>query len=265
MTDIDRSRWELEFEDDFDGNDIDPSRWIPAYLPQWSSRAATRPRYSLRNSVLTLRIDEDQAPWSPEFDGTTYVSNLQTAVRSGPLGSRDGQHRFADALVVREEQQREVLYAPSEGLVEVRMRATPDPDAMAALWLIGIEDSPEQSGELCVAEIFGRDIRGQTMKVGVGVHPHHDPDLPDDFTTVDVPGADEFHEYAAAWSADGARFYVDGRLVRSVARAPAYPLMLMLDLYAFARPDGGRGALPKSCEVDWVRGWRPAAPEPSPT
>ena len=48
--------------------------------------------------------------------------------------------------------------------------------------------------------------------------------------------------------------------MRTVARAPAYPLMLMLDLYAFGRPDGGRGALPKSCEVDWVRGWRARRP-----
>jgi len=259
MTGIDRSRFELEFEDDFDGDDIDTSKWIPAYLPQWSSRAATRPRYTVGDSVLTLRIDDDQAPWSPEFDGSTYVSNLQTAVRSGRLGSRDGQHRFADTLLVREEQPREILYAPSAGLVEVRMRATRDPDAMAALWLIGIEDRPEESGELCVAEIFGRDIHANTMRVGLGVHPHHDPRLPDDFATVEVTGPDEFHEYAAEWSATGARFYVDGHLVRTVGRAPAYRLMLMLDLYAFERPGGGRGVLPKSCAVDWVRGWRPAA------
>jgi hypothetical protein len=258
MTCLDRSRFELEFEDDFDSHDIDASKWIPAYLPQWSSRAATRPRYHLADSVLTLRIDEDQPPWSPEFDGTTYVSNLQTAVRSGPVGSRDGQHRFADTLVVREYQPREVLYAPAGGLIEVRMRATRDPDAMAALWLIGIEDQPEQSGELCVAEILGRDIRGDTMQVGMGVHPHHDPALPDDFATVGVTDPDGFHEYAAEWSPTGARFYVDGALVRTVEQAPGYPLMLMLDLYAFEQPDGGRGALPKSCQVDWVRGWRMA-------
>jgi hypothetical protein len=256
MTGIDRGRFELEFEDDFDGDDIDLSKWIPAYLPQWSSRAATRPRYSLGNSLLTLRIDDDQAPWSPEFDGSTYVSNLQTAVHSGPVGSRTGQHRFAD-LVVREEQERTVLYAPSAGLIEVRMRAARDPDAMTALWLIGIEDRPEESGELCVAEIFGRDIHGDTMKVGMGVHPHHDPHLIDDFATVEVAGPDDFHEYAVEWLPGGARFFVDGDAVRTVATAPGYPLMLMLDLYAFARPDGGRGALPKSCEVDWVRGWRP--------
>lgn len=261
MTRLDRTGLELEFEDDFDGDDIDTALWIPAYLPQWSSRAATRPRYSLAGGLLTLRIEEDQAPWSPEFDGSTYVSNLQTAVRSGPVGSRDGQHRLGD-MVVREEQQREVLYAPREGLVEVRLRATRDPDAMAALWLVGVEDRPEQSGELCVAEIFGRDIHGDTMRVGMGVHPHNDPDLPDDFATVEVHGPDDFHEYAAEWSGEGARFYVDGVLVRTVARAPAYPLMLMLDLYAFGRPDGGRGVLPKTCDVDWVRGWR-AGPPPS--
>jgi hypothetical protein len=56
-------------------------------------------------------------------------------------------------------------------------------------------------------------------------------------------------------SCGDARFFVDGILVRRVADAPAYPLMLMLDLYAFTREDGSRGALPKRADIDWVRGW----------
>ena len=28
---------------------------------------------------------------------------------------------------------------------------------MVALWLIGYEDEPDRSGEICVCEIFGRD------------------------------------------------------------------------------------------------------------
>lgn len=264
MIALDRSGYRLDFADDFDGAEIDETRWIPAYLPQWSSLAATRPRFALGDSILTLRIDEDQQPWSAEFDGETRVSNLQTAVRSGALGSNDGQHRFGE-VVVREEQPRRVLYAPEGGLVEVRMRACPDPDSMTALWMIGLEDVPEQSGELCVAEIFGSGIHLDVLEVGMGTHPHHDPDLPDDFATVTVPGAGDFHEYAVEWGASGARFFVDGMLVREVAVAPTYPLMLMLDLYAFTRADGSRGTLPKLAEIDRVRGWsrpdsRPAVP-----
>ena len=40
------------FADHFDGPDLDPDVWLPHYLPAWSSRAATRATYSLRDSGL---------------------------------------------------------------------------------------------------------------------------------------------------------------------------------------------------------------------
>ena len=107
MTALDRTGCRLDFSDDFDGDRVDEGLWIPAYLPQWSSRAATRPRYALADSILTLRIDEDQEPWSTEFDGDTRVSNLQTAVRSGRVHPRgrfarraaeEGRHRLGARL-----------------------------------------------------------------------------------------------------------------------------------------------------------------------
>jgi hypothetical protein len=36
--------YELEFEDTFDGDTLDEGRWIPYYLPQWSSREGRRQR-----------------------------------------------------------------------------------------------------------------------------------------------------------------------------------------------------------------------------
>ena len=33
------------FADDFDGPDLDTAVWVPHYLPQWSSRAATAAAY----------------------------------------------------------------------------------------------------------------------------------------------------------------------------------------------------------------------------
>ena len=36
---------------------------------------------------------------------------------------------------------------------------------MAALWLSGFEDLPQHSGEICVAEIFGKDEREAAFAV----------------------------------------------------------------------------------------------------
>src|SRR5699024_9152524 len=129
-------------------------------------------------------IAEDQLPWAPEYDGPLRVTNLQTGVRSGAVGSGDGQLRFRDDLVVSEEQPAEQRYTPTYGLIEVRARANPDPRCMVALYLIGFEEHPEQSGEICIMEVFGNDL-GHTK---MGIHRWHDPALTEDTEKVAITG-----------------------------------------------------------------------------
>ena len=107
---LDRSKYELEFDDDFSSLTLDETKWFPYYLPQWKSREATRARYQLDGEFLRLRIEEDQEPWAPEHNGEIRVSNFQTGVYSGPLGSSLGQHRFKEGLVVKQEQREKSLY-----------------------------------------------------------------------------------------------------------------------------------------------------------
>jgi sugar phosphate isomerase/epimerase len=185
----------LEFADEFDGDQLDLTRWIPAYLPQWSSRSRAAARYRVRDGRLILEIQEDQPPWCPELDGATKVSSLQTGVYAGEVGSPVGQHRFDPRAVVREPQPPTRLYTPLHGYFEVRAKAVADPRNMIALWMIGYEDVPERSGEICVCEIFGRDVRPGNVRVGVGVHPFFDPGLVDDFSRVslDIDATDDVY------------------------------------------------------------------------
>ena len=249
--------FELDFEDRFEGRDLDPARWLPHYLPHWSSRERAAARYELGDGTLRLVIEEDQEPWCPELDGEIRVSSLQTGAFAGPVGSSAGQHRFNPAAVVRETQPDVRLYTPQYGRIELRARATADPDAMVALWLIGWEGG-ERSGEICVCEIFGRDVREGEALVGMGVHPFGDPALEDDFEQVPFSiDVTEPHEYRADWTPDGVVFAIDGETVKTTAQSPAYPLQLMLDIYEF--PWGGERrpeAYPKVFEVESVRGYR---------
>jgi hypothetical protein len=253
----------LELDESFEGIELDRTRWLPYYLPQWSSRARSAARYSVGGGLLRLRIDADQEPWCPDFDGEVRVSSLQTGAFSGPVGSRVGQHRFDPGLVVREAQENVRLYTPLYGRIELRARASDDPDTMAALWMIGYEDEPSRSAEICVCEIFGRNVGSGETVVGVGMHPFGDPLLDDDFTNVPVPiDAREFHVYAADWARDRVVFSVDGEPVKSVEQSPDYPMQLMLGIYEFppSGADRSRG-YPKEFVVDYVRGYRaePAA------
>jgi beta-glucanase (GH16 family) len=160
--------------------------------------------------------------------------------------------------VVTEAQREERLYTPQYGVFVLRAKAVDDPAAMVALWMIGFEDAPERSAELCIMEIFGKDVRRGSAVVGMGVHPFGDPSVEDDFETVQLPiDALEFHEYAAEWRRDGVTFFVDGRAVKDVSQSPAYPMQFMLGIYEFGEPIPERGAYPRRFTVDWFRAFRP--------
>jgi hypothetical protein len=244
----------VEFEDTFAGDDLDTTRWLPYYLPHWSSRERSAARYVVRDGLLRLRIEEDQQPWCPELDGELRVSSLQTGELAGPVGSTVGQHRFSDAAVVREEQPTVRLYTPMYGRIELRARANDDPRTMVALWMIRYDD-PERSSEICVCEIFGREMGENDALVGVGLHPFGDERIVDDFTKVRVEiDARDFHVYMAEWTPDGVAFFVDDTVIKTVDQSPDYPMQLMLNVYEF--PGEPTGPYPKEFVVDYVRGYR---------
>jgi hypothetical protein len=255
---VTKDGYELEFEDAFDGPELDERHWLPYYLPQWSSRAQAAARYRLQDGQLRLRIEADQPPWCPEFDGEVRVSSLQTGVFAGPVGGAVGQHRFNPSAVVREAQESRRLYTPLYGVVELRAKALDDPQAMVALWMIGYEDAPDRSAEICVCEIFGSEVAGDGGLVGMGVHPFGDPRISDEFEKVAVAvDVREFHVYAMEWTPAHVAFFIDGERRKLVRQSPSYPMQLMLGIYQFGGVHAGE-EYPKEFVVDYVRGYRPA-------
>ncbi|HET7237738.1 MAG TPA: glycoside hydrolase family 16 protein [Terrimicrobiaceae bacterium] len=258
---LDRSGYELEVEDRFDQAVLNERLWIPYYLPQWSSRNASAARYAVGGGTLRLFIEADQEPWSPELTDQLRVSSLQTGLFAGPVGSGVGQHRFRKNLIVREAQPGVALYTPRYGLFELEARALDDPANMVALWMIGYEDRPTRSAEICICEIFGRDVGPDEARVGMGVHPFGDPTITDEFAAERVAiDARESHTYAAEWTPTDVAFYVDERLAKVVHQSPSYPMQFMLDIFEFADgPDlpSPLESYPKTFVVEGFRGYRP--------
>ena len=130
---------------------------------------------------------------------------------------------------------------------------------MVALWMIGYEDEPERSAEICVCEIFGRDVGADSTILGVGVHPFGDPRISDDFTRITLPvDARRFHDCAIEWAPHRVLFLLDGDLVKRVDQSPAYPMQLMLGIYEFraGERDDAADVYPKEFVVDSVRSYR---------
>jgi hypothetical protein len=256
----DKSGYQLEFEDNFDGERLDEHRWIAHYLAHWSTRQRAAARYEIGNNCLSLLIEADQLPWCPELDGLIRVSSLQTGLFSGPVGSKAGQLRFNPNAVVREGPLNIRLYTPLYGLFEIRAKAIADPRNMIAFWMIGYEDEPYRSAEICICEIFGREMESDHTTVGLGIHPFGDPNIVDDFSKIRLPiDAREFHLYQADWTPEHVSFAIEGELVKTVRQSPSYPMQFMLGLYEFpdsSSPDATLDAYPKRFIVDYVRGYR---------
>lgn len=249
--------YELEFEDTFSGTALDRSKWLPQYLPHWSSRAATVPRYRIEDGTLKLLIEEGQQPWCPEFDGNVTCSVLQTGLFAGPVGSGIGQLHFRPDLVVREAQENVRLHTPQYGIFELRAKAIDDPKCMVALWMMGYEDEPERSGEILICEIFGKDVGADSAAVGMGLRPFGDPKIRDTFSAEPVRiDAREFHTYAVEWTPDHVAFFVDEQLIKLADQSPDYPMQFMLGIYEFPDHEGAGRPYPKEFVVDHVRGYR---------
>jgi beta-glucanase (GH16 family) len=112
---------------------------------------------------------------------------------------------------------------------------------MAALWLCGFEQQPNECGEICVTEVFGKDVfPGESAEVGVGLKQIRDPDLTQDFAAPRLPvDVAEFHTYAVRWDAGEAVFSVDGQEVRTCPSPPTYPLQVMVAVFDFPEWSAG--------------------------
>jgi hypothetical protein len=241
------------FRDDFDGAELDTGVWVPHYLPMWSSRADSAATYAVAGSELRLTIPPDQGLWCADsHDPPLRVSGIQSGVWSGEEGSTRGQQPFRDGLVVRESQPTHLGWTPHYGLLEVRARMDLGPSSMASVWMVGIEDRPERSGEINLFEVFGDTIEDGSAAVGSGVRPFRDPALTDEFDAPRVEIAvSEPHVYAADWRPGRVDLLIDGRRVKTLHQAPDYPMQMIVAVFDF--PANGESDHVPELAVDYVR------------
>ena len=219
----------------FDGDSLNLDVWLPHYLPHWSSRAESAATWSLQDDGLHLIIPVEQPLWCEGVhEEPLRVSCIQSGSFAGPVGSTVGQLPFRDGLVVREEQPTFWGFTPHFGHVEVRMRGDITPRSMFAFWMSGIEDRPERSGEICVAEIFGETVRPGSAEVGIGLRQFRDPALVGEFSTIPIPiDVAEFHTYGVDWRPRSFAITVDGEVARQMDQAPDYPMQLFIGVFDF--------------------------------
>ncbi|MBC7410049.1 MAG: glycoside hydrolase family 16 protein [Arcicella sp.] len=255
-----KENYNLQFSDDFEKDHIDISNWLPFYLPQWSSMKMSKPHYQIKNGNLKLQILKNQKPWCPEFNGDVKCSSIQTGIYAGELGTDIGQHKFfnPEKCCVREEQKNQFTYLPLYGFFEIRAKAINTASNVVSLWMIGYEDQPEKSAEICIFEIKGAALSKNIAQIGYGIHKFNDPLLTEEFheDTFELD-ATKFHIYAAEWTPEKITFYIDNQKIRESKQSPNYPMQLMLGIYEIPteKKDAADKIYPKEFIIDYVRGY----------
>lgn len=231
---------------------------MPYYLPHWSTPDRSRARFELLpEGGIRLLIEEDQLDWRQE-DSPLRVSNLQTGVFSGPIGSEVGTHRHREGLTVRTSTPERILWAPTAGRVDITVQASRDDGCMLAAWLVGAEtDSTQSSGEICIFEIDASGVGAAGSRARSGVKAHGDPTAETDMSEIGLPlDAGTTHTWSVVWGAEGTVIGCEGRVVKKSAWAPSYPVILMVDLFEIRARSSLDGAYPKSAVISSVHGWQ---------
>lgn len=245
-----------DFDQSFASRALDRTAWIDHYLPHWTTPDRSLARYDIDDDGLRLRIDADQPNWR-EDEAPLRVSHLQTGNAAGPAGSRRGTHRYREDLTVVTPTPTRLLWTPSEGRIDVTVSATTATSCMLAAWLVGSEEGGERdSGEICLFEIDGSAIGDHASRARSGIKSHRDDRLTTDMADVDVPvDATRPHTWTAIWGQNRTVVGCEGVVVRTLEQAPAYPLVLMLDLWDFGTRPPEPHAWQKTAHIHRVRGW----------
>lgn len=253
------------FAEEFDGPQIDPSRWIHMFAdPGTEGTIAKRnlwangerqiyfdPAYlglgidpfRLADGILTIRAEPlqseararlmgDLARQPPEIRST----NLWEVTHSSGMISTRG------------------LFHQRYGYFEMRARWSGDRGLWPAFWLL-----PEGGGwppEIDIVEAHGD-------RPGVAYHSIHSRIAPRDVTRTahyrGQPGT--FHRFGALWRPDRIDYFIDGRLVATNDVRPDMhvPMYILVTLGVGGHwpgyPEPGQ-TRPMTLDIDYVRAWR---------
>lgn len=251
--------YRLIFDEEFDGDSLDETKWVDKYLSSWSNTSDYTKGKEFHDGIMSLKITEETQPWCPEFDGETVISGFTT-------GQRNGLHNWNKTNQVVNPSDTELTHINQYGYYEMRMKGQPGSSRHSAWWLLGFEDVPEESAEIDIFEVLGK----KSHSVPPAVHAWNDTDAFSGklsaFRDINKDFNNEYHVYGFDWQQgtsgnsvypDKIVFYVDGVAYDEMNVNINYPMIQLLSLYE-KRAGGWTGnwewmPYPNTMDVDYVR------------
>ena len=241
--------WKLSFAEEFNAP-LDSNLWKQSLwgLTSFSGEAeAYNPSaVSVNNGVLSLTATQQS------LNGQPYTSGL---INTGPvLGKQPTGYSF------------------TYGYVEARIKVVAGQGLWPAFWMLP-DPNPTGVYHDAAGEIDIMEELGQQPTVDQ-VHFHQNGSQWGSAVQAGVDLSQGFHDYGVNWQPGKLDFYLDGKLIDSVAAAPSVAEYLILNLAVGAAgswpgsPDSTT-AFPSAMQVDYVHVWQPGvavfSPVPEPT
>lgn len=234
-----RAEMELIFADEFDGDVLDETKWMPCY--PWNDRGCT----NSGNNELEWYLPENV-----EVSGGL----LRLRADKRLISAADGKQYPYTSGMVSSYQRFDVTYA----YIEMSARVPKGRGLWPAFWTL--PSTLEWPPEIDVMEILGHEttVVYTTLHYKLPEAAHRSTG--DSFQSGDF--ADGFHIYAVDWRPDEIVWYVDGNPVFSTRdNVPQQPMYLLANLAVGGNWPGSPDAdtvFPSYYEIDYIRVYRDA-------
>lgn len=254
---VTKDGYTLDFQEEFNGNALDTSKWTDYYLPHWCDDPETaKGNYRFEDGCLIEYITADQAAWCPEHDGTVKSSAIMSFDKSwihNFSGTSDNHNRNTW-----------YGYVTTYGYFEMRAKlADCGGGGHQAWWLVGMQKDTNdwfystETGEIDILETFFS--RSNTWRIAACGW--NDPNFQTSWAISEnaVPAgnpSEEFHIYAVDWSPECLKFYYDNQLYMTIYDAPDYDMGMILNIYTDAGSGTHNDVWPKEWAVDYIRVWK---------
>ncbi|MFD3533796.1 family 16 glycosylhydrolase [Streptomyces sp. NPDC058664] len=246
-----KSGYTLDFQEEFDGTSLDTGKWLPSYLPHWTSTPQNaKARYTIADGVLTERLDADTPAWNSRYDGTVKISSIQSY-------NKDWWHKFNSSMPNDHHEPDFDGYSTKYGYFEIRAKmSNVGGGGHQAFWLVGTEDTSSASANSeidFVETFFSKPNNWRIAAYGWG-----DPDFLSSWYSSDtaVPSGSptsEYHVYGMDWTPTQLKFSYDGQLYKIVNDAPNMAMGMILGIYTDAGSGVHNDVWPKTWNVDYIR------------
>lgn len=230
------NKWELTFNDDFDQNKVDPSKWMKGYY--WG-KALTKGNYAL-GSEKQLFADNNIEVRDSIAKIKTQKETLEGNLWDKTLGFKKASFNYSSGLLNTGHSFRQQY-----GKFEIKAKLKTANQVNHALWMVGERMSPQ----ITILKT-GTKSNKQFKAGSISMAGNQVKDSTSIINAVNLNN--DFHVFTLEWMPNKITWKINGVVVHEQnSDVPDFPMYINMSTHI--NQDINGQSLPSSIDIDWVR------------